>query len=71
MKKMGLQQGDGEPVIQAWVSNDGHYAFIEFRSVEEAKAAYALDNVNVLGQPLKVGRPKTYAGNLAPTISSM
>ena len=26
----------GEPVISAWVSPDGHYAFVEFRTAEEA-----------------------------------
>jgi splicing factor U2AF 65 kDa subunit len=25
----------GLPVISAWISSDGHYAFVEFRSIEE------------------------------------
>ena len=58
-------------MISAWISNDGHYAFVEFRSIEEAKAGYALNNVSVLGQPLRVGRPRTYAGNEPPVVSGL
>ena len=44
---------------------------MEFRSIEEAKAGYALNNVSVLGQPLRVGRPRTYAGNEPPVVSGL
>jgi hypothetical protein len=53
----------GEPVLSAWISSDGHYAFVEFRTSEEANNGFQLNNLNILGQPLKVGRPKTYQGN--------
>lgn len=58
-------------MISAWISNDGHYAFIEFRSIEEAKAGYALNNVTILGQPLRVGKPRTYAGNEPPVVAGL
>jgi hypothetical protein len=58
--KANTQQGD--PVLSAWISTDGHYAFVEFRSSEEANNGFMLNNLMVLGQPLKVGRPKTYQG---------
>ena len=61
----------GNPVIAAWISNDGDYAFIEFRSVEEARAGRALNNVCVLGQPLRVGKPKAYAGSEPPSVSGL
>jgi splicing factor U2AF subunit len=52
----------GEPVLSAWISTDGHYAFVEFRSADEANNGFLLNNISILGQPLKVGRPKTYVG---------
>ena len=52
----------GDPVLSAWISQDGHYAFVEFRSIEEANQGFWLNNYTILGQNLKVGRPKTYAG---------
>ena len=52
----------GEPVISSWVSPDGHYAFVEFRTAEEATKGFALNGFKIMGIPLKVGRPKTYQG---------
>ena len=52
----------GEPVISAWVSPDGHYAFVEFRTAEEATKGFILNGFKIMGTPLKVGRPKTYQG---------
>jgi hypothetical protein len=52
----------GEPVINAWVSPDGHYAFVEFRTAEEATKGFILNGFKFLDLPLKVGRPKTYQG---------
>lgn len=68
---MELVTGPGDPIISTWISNDGHYAFIEFRSIEEAKLGKGLDNVNILGQPLKVGKPISYAGNQPPTVTGL
>jgi splicing factor U2AF subunit len=52
----------GDQVLSAWISTDGHYAFVEFRSAEEASNGFLLNNISILGQPLKVGRPKTWQG---------
>eukprot|EP00743_Colponemidia_sp_Colp-15_P005210 GILK01005605.1.p1 GENE.GILK01005605.1~~GILK01005605.1.p1 ORF type:complete len:527 (+),score=86.12 GILK01005605.1:42-1622(+) len=52
----------GFPVINAWLSPDNHYCFAEFRTVEEANLGLMLNGVNLLGQTLKVGRPKTFLG---------
>ena len=52
----------GDPVISAWVSPDGHYAFVEFRTAEEATKGFVLNGFKFLNVPLKVGRPKTYQG---------
>lgn len=60
----------GSPVLSAWISQDGHYAFVEFRSIEEANSAFALNNYPILGQNLKVGRPKTYAGAQPASVAA-
>ena len=52
----------GDPIVSAEISSDGHYAFVEFRTPEEANQGFALNNIAIMGQPLKVGRPKTYQG---------
>ena len=51
-----------QPVIGAWVSPDGHYAFVEFRTAEEATKGFVLNGFKIMGVPLKIGRPKTYQG---------
>lgn len=71
MINLGLNKYPGPPVLSAWISNDGHYAFVEFRSIEEAQAGYALNDSCILGQPLKVGKPKNYAGNQPATVSGL
>ena len=46
-------------VVSAWVSGDGHFAFIELRSIEEANITLAyLSGVQVGAFALKAGRPK-------------
>lgn len=71
MKSRGLQIGEGEPVLSVWISNDGHYAFVEFRSIEETQAGYQLNNITLMNQALRVGKPKSYAGNQPPTVSGL
>ena len=60
--KVGGNINPGDPVISAWISSDGHYAFIEFRSPEEANNGFALNHISIHGNTLKVGRPNTYNG---------
>jgi len=53
---------NGSPIVTCWISSDGHYAFIEFRSIEEANAGFILNGYKILDKPLKIGRPKSYIG---------
>lgn len=71
MINLGLNKYPGPPVMSAWISNDGYYAFVEFRSIEEAQAGYAFNDSCILGQPLKVGKPKNCAGNQPATVSGL
>jgi hypothetical protein len=32
----------GPPILSAWISSDSHYAFVEFRSAEEANLGFKL-----------------------------
>lgn len=32
----------GPPILSAWISSDAHYAFVEFRSSEEANLGFKL-----------------------------
>ena len=55
----------GDPVLSAWISTDGHYAFVEFRPADEANCGFLMNNISILGQLVKVGRSKTYVGALS------
>mmetsp|Transcript_37660 Transcript_37660/g.33675 ORF Transcript_37660/g.33675 Transcript_37660/m.33675 type:complete len:101 (-) Transcript_37660:282-584(-) len=61
LQRMGVNTDKpGNSIINTWVSPDGHYAFIDFRTPEECTNGFALSNVAIHGQTLKVGRPKAY-----------
>lgn len=51
----------GGPVVQAQLNAEKGFAFLEFRSLEEATQAVALDGIVFCGQALRVRRPKDYA----------
>jgi hypothetical protein len=53
----------GEPVAKVEMGHDGTYAFIDFRSVEEANNALTLHGMSYRGRELKVSRPKNYSGS--------
>ncbi|KAJ3416097.1 U2 small nuclear RNA auxiliary factor 2 [Chytridiales sp. JEL 0842] len=48
------------PVIATQINHDKNYAFLEFRTADEATAAMALDGLSFQGQTLKIRRPKDY-----------
>lgn len=52
----------GEPVLGATMGGGGLFAFVEFRTAEEAANGLRLNGVELLGCQLKVGRPKGYSG---------
>mmetsp|Transcript_10657 Transcript_10657/g.17372 ORF Transcript_10657/g.17372 Transcript_10657/m.17372 type:complete len:541 (+) Transcript_10657:1067-2689(+) len=69
-KQLGLTKNpELNTVLNAWVSPDGHYSFVEVRSQEEATAAITyLNGIQVGVHGLKIGRPKGYnpGGPVAP-----
>lgn len=60
MKMAGLAQAEGNPVIACQVNLDKNFAFLEFRSVDEATQAMAFDGIDFQGQSLKIRRPRDY-----------
>jgi splicing factor U2AF subunit len=53
-------EGNGPPVVSAQVNSEKNFAFVEFRTPEEATACMGLDNIVFRGQKLKIRRPKDY-----------
>ncbi|KDN45454.1 hypothetical protein K437DRAFT_274218 [Tilletiaria anomala UBC 951] len=51
-----------EPCISAQINPEKGYAFVEFRSPEEATNAMAFDGIVFQQQGLKIRRPKDYVG---------
>jgi splicing factor U2AF subunit len=43
----------GLPVLSAWISQDGHYAFVEFRSLEECNNGFQLSQIAIFGHVSK------------------
>ena len=45
LKDFGKNRGifqDGDPIVGCWIASEGHYAFADFRSAEEATQAFVL-----------------------------
>ena len=40
-KPAGIFQ-NGKPIVGSWISGDGHYAFVDFRSADEATQGFVL-----------------------------
>lgn len=63
----------GGPIINAWISSEpdvgysGNYAFVEFRTVEEANRGFCLSNITLLGNQLKVGKPRIATNTAMPS----
>ncbi|KAG6890092.1 hypothetical protein C0995_012041 [Termitomyces sp. Mi166 len=58
--------GPGNPVLAVQCNYEKNYAFVEFRSAEDATAAMAFDGIIFINGPLKIRRPKDYGGEMAP-----
>uniref|UniRef100_D8Q0G7 Splicing factor U2AF subunit n=1 Tax=Schizophyllum commune (strain H4-8 / FGSC 9210) TaxID=578458 RepID=D8Q0G7_SCHCM len=52
--------GPGNPVLAVQCNYEKNYAFVEFRSADDATAAMAFDGIIFLNGPLKIRRPKDY-----------
>lgn len=50
------------PVLSVWISTDGHYAFIEFRTIADAEECRDIGHFKLLGRDLRVGKTKLATG---------
>lgn len=50
----------GDPVVDSWISPEGKYGFVEFRSIDECTAALALNGISLQGRQLVIKRPNDY-----------
>lgn len=61
MIQRNANNSPGDSIVNAWIFQLNNYAFVQFRSIEETNNALnKLNGVSLLGNILKVGRPKTY-----------
>ena len=64
-----LKNTPGNPVEQVWMSGEKKFCFVTFRNEDEAMKGMQLDNIQLMGRPLRIGRPSDYvppAGQAAP-----
>jgi len=57
MQAAGLANGVVPPVQSVWMSSEGKFAFVEFRTPQDATNAMLLDGALFHGRPLRIGRP--------------
>ncbi|KAK7061074.1 hypothetical protein VNI00_000809 [Paramarasmius palmivorus] len=64
MAEMNIGTGaPGSPVLAVQCNYEKNYAFVEFRSAEDATSAMAFDGIIFINGPLKIRRPKDYGGD--------
>ncbi|KAH9166726.1 hypothetical protein EDB89DRAFT_2075573 [Lactarius sanguifluus] len=69
MTEMKIGTGaPGNPVLAVQCNYEKSYAFVEFRSAEDATAAMAFDGIMFLNGPLKIRRPKDYGGVVSTNV---
>ncbi len=64
-----LKDTPGQPVEQVWMSGEKKFCFVTFRNEDEAMKGMQLDNIQLMGRPLRIGRPSDYvppAGQAQP-----
>ncbi|KAH7879037.1 hypothetical protein F5879DRAFT_976322 [Lentinula edodes] len=59
----------GPPVLAVQCNYEKNYAFVEFRSAEDATSAMAFDGIIFINGPLKIRRPKDYGGVEIPAAA--
>ena len=55
------QDQSGDSALDAWISPDGHFSYVEFRNKEESENALVLSKVKIGGYQLRVSKAKAYA----------
>lgn len=66
MEAQGAARNPGDSVLSVYINHQRRFAFAEFRTMEEATSAMALDGISYQGESLKVGRPANYNPAMLP-----
>lgn len=69
MVNSGAVTQKGNPVVSATINREKAYAFIEFRTTEEASVGMSLDGITLQTHSLRVRRPKDYLGEEGTVVS--
>ena len=56
MIAIGANLRSGNPIVGAWMKGDGQYAFLEFRTPEEANNAFKLDGICILDKVILISK---------------
>jgi splicing factor U2AF subunit len=64
----GTNGAEGQPVVNVYINVEKKFSFVEFRSVEEASNALALDGIVLDGVPVRIRRPNDYNPSLAADL---
>eukprot|EP00276_Gloeochaete_wittrockiana_P001335 CAMPEP_0184672538 /NCGR_PEP_ID=MMETSP0308-20130426/86154_1 /TAXON_ID=38269 /ORGANISM="Gloeochaete witrockiana, Strain SAG 46.84" /LENGTH=355 /DNA_ID=CAMNT_0027119877 /DNA_START=1712 /DNA_END=2780 /DNA_ORIENTATION=+ len=71
MTAAGLANGLAPPVQSVWMSSEGKFAFVEFRTPQDATNAMMLDGAMFHGRPLRIGRPAEMPNKSKPNLPNM
>lgn len=58
------------PVQQCWISKDGHYAFVEFKSIADADECRDIAKMTLRGHDLKIGKTKCQSQGTGSVFTS-
>jgi len=62
---------DGPPCIRVQLDSGGTFAFVEFRNPEIATRALAVNGENLVGRPIRTGRPRGYVDPNNGTVNDV
>lgn len=66
LKRCDKSSRPGDAAISVYINREKKFAFVEFRSMEEATASMSFDGIEFRGQQLKVRRPSDYSASNFP-----
>jgi hypothetical protein len=68
--EIASEANGADPVEAVWMSSEKKFCFVTFRSEEIAVKGLQLDNIQLMGRPLRIGRPSDYVPTAAPAAAA-
>ena len=69
--RKNINKQPGNPIMSVRINPNGHFAFVTFRTKEEATAGLALHGERCLGSSLRVERPRGYQTRMAQMVPGL